>query len=113
MEVNILLNYFLIKSYGFMGAAYASILTKIFFTIITYKVSQRLFPIPYRINSIMLLIFIGSVFCFIPYFVQNHLEDYNIFFVVLMKCLLLLVFGSLLVFKNISSIRILLKKRND
>ena len=110
--VNIILNFFLIKSYGFMGAAYASILTKIFFTIITYIVSQKLYPIPYETNKIGFVIILGGVFCFIPYFLQEQIESYNMGLVILIKCLFLATFGGYIAYKNVKSLRILLKKKN-
>jgi len=110
--VNIILNFFLIKSYGFMGAAYASILTKIFFTIITYIVSQKLYPIPYETNKIGFVIILGGVFCFIPYFLQEQIESYNMGLVILIKCLFLATFGGYIAYKNVNSLRILLKKKN-
>ncbi len=110
---NIVLNYFLIKSYGFMGAAYASILTKIFFTILTYIVSQRLYPIPYQTNKIFIIILIGSILCFTPYFLQERLEAFSLGVVILVKCLFLATFGGYLIYTNLASLRILLKKKND
>lgn len=110
--VNIILNFLLIKKYGFMGAAYASILTKIFFTAITYLVSQRLYPIPYEINKILVVILIGGMFCFAPYLFQDSLEVFNTGMVVLVKCLILATFGGYVTYKNLNALRVLIKKKN-
>lgn len=44
---NLLLNYFLIKNYGTMGAAYATAISYFSFFVITAVVSQRVYPMPW------------------------------------------------------------------
>ncbi len=44
---NLLLNYFLIKNYGAMGAAYATTISYFCFFVITAVVSQRVYPLPW------------------------------------------------------------------
>jgi len=44
---NLLLNYFLIKTYGTMGAAYATAISYFSFFLITAIVSQRVYPMPW------------------------------------------------------------------
>lgn len=44
---NLLLNYFLIKNYGTMGAAYATAISYFSFFVITAVVSQRVYPLPW------------------------------------------------------------------
>lgn len=44
---NLLFNYFLIKEYGAMGAAYATVLSYFSFFVITAMVSQRVYPMPW------------------------------------------------------------------
>jgi len=109
--VNIVLNFFLIKSYGFMGAAYASIITKIFFTSITYFVSQRLFYIPYRIIRIGIWFALGAMACFSPYIYQDWLNQFEFLWVIFLKCVILGIFVGIAIFRNRNSIRLLLQKR--
>ena len=44
---NLLLNYFLIKTHGTMGAAYATAISYFSFFIITFVVSNRMYPMPW------------------------------------------------------------------
>ncbi len=43
--LNLVLNYFLITRYGILGAAFSTVLTFIFLFILTFRISQRLYPI--------------------------------------------------------------------
>ncbi|MFT6021157.1 MAG: O-antigen/teichoic acid export membrane protein [Saprospiraceae bacterium] len=45
--VNLILNYFLIKEYGAMGAAYATVISYFLFFVITAIISYRMHPMPW------------------------------------------------------------------
>lgn len=47
IAMNLTLNYFLIKAYGAIGAAYATTISYFVFFIIVFIISNRLFPIPW------------------------------------------------------------------
>ena len=48
--VNLLLNYFLIRAYGMMGAAWATLLSFAFIAVVSYGCSQRVFRLPLGIG---------------------------------------------------------------
>jgi O-antigen/teichoic acid export membrane protein len=57
--VNLLLNFFLIRSWGMMGAAWATLLSFVFITAVSYLCSERVFPLRLgmgRMASAMLLV---------------------------------------------------------
>ncbi|WP_432412263.1 oligosaccharide flippase family protein [Rasiella sp. SM2506] len=110
--VNIVLNYFLIHAYGFLGAAIASLLTKIFFTALTYYFSQRIYHIPYNLKAILFIIFVGAVLSSAPYFFQPFLETYNLWLVVCVKLLILGTFSAGFVYKNMSEFKKILQRKN-
>ncbi|MBT8313666.1 MAG: oligosaccharide flippase family protein [Maribacter sp.] len=107
--INIGLNLLLIPKYGFFGAAYASILTKVIFSTATYVVSQRLYTIPYRLSYLVPLIIAGFVFSCLPFTFQHYFERFNVWIVISCKCLLLGVLLSPIFINNISAIKNLVK----
>lgn len=110
--VNIALNYYLIKEYGYVGAAVASLLTKIFFAVLVYYFSQKLYSIPYNLLYIILIISIGFLLSIIPLWVQEYLEAFNMWWVLTLKSLFLATFGGYIVLKNLKTIRKLIKPKN-
>jgi len=110
--VNIVLNYFLIHEYGFLGAAIASLLTKIFFTGLTYYFSQRIYHIPYNLKAILFIIILCGILSSAPYVFQPYLESYNLWLVICVKLLILATFGGYLVFKNLSEFKKIIQRRN-
>ncbi|MDB5047952.1 MAG: conserved rane protein of unknown function [Fibrobacteres bacterium] len=50
--VNIILNYFLIRAYHGMGATLATSISFLFISVVTFTVSQRLYPIPFEFGRI-------------------------------------------------------------
>ena len=59
--VNILLNIVLIPRQGIMGAAVATVITYLFVVVCTYLLAQRSYPIPYKLNLLMLVTLAGIV----------------------------------------------------
>ncbi|RDK88518.1 lipopolysaccharide biosynthesis protein [Marinirhabdus gelatinilytica] len=110
--VNIALNYFLIQEYGFMGAAIASLCTKIFFTALTYYFSQSIFYIPYNLKVILLVIATGGALSSLPYIIQPYIIGYNLLLVTGIKLLILAIFGGYFAFKNLQTIKSYLKPNN-
>ena len=110
--VNIILNYFLIQHYGFLGAAIASLLTKIFFTALTYYFSQRLYHIPYNLKIILSFVVLGFLVSAATYIVQPMLEPYNMWVVAGIKLLILATFGGYFVLKNVSEFKKIIKKKH-
>ena len=110
--VNIILNYFLIIEYGFLGAAIASLATKIFFTALTFYFSQRLYHIPYNLKKIIALILVGFGLSSLMYFTQPYVEGYNLWAVISVKLLILSIFGGYIVYKNLLIIKSFINRGN-
>ncbi len=70
--LNIILNFILIPYIGIMGAAVATLLSFFIFTIISYYVVQKFFPVKYNFRVIFIDLFIGILFFFIPFIYNNH-----------------------------------------
>ncbi|SDM10474.1 lipopolysaccharide biosynthesis protein [Kriegella aquimaris] len=88
--LNIAFNFALIPVYGIMGAAIASLSSKMIFVIIAYFVSQKLFFIPYRLKKMTLWFLCGLVISWLPYIMQSRVESYSIFSVIFVKALFLI-----------------------
>lgn len=70
--VNILLNFLLIKEYGYLGAAWATLVTQIIFFLIVYQFAKRYFFTPYNWKEIVPLV---TTFCILVlvnlYFIET------------------------------------------
>jgi O-antigen/teichoic acid export membrane protein len=51
--INIVLNFLLIKKFGYLGAAWATLITQILFFLIVYHIAKRYYFIPYRWKEIV------------------------------------------------------------
>lgn len=110
---NIVLNYFMIRSYGIMGAALSSLFTKIIFATITYIISQKLYYIPYNIKLITLTILFSFLITLTLFYVQPKFSLYNVLYSLLIKsAVILLIMISLILF-NLDLLKDLLRKRNE
>jgi O-antigen/teichoic acid export membrane protein len=76
--INIALNFLLIPIYGIMGAAIASLSSKLIFSAIAYRVSQKLFYIPYRLRYIVSLTALGFSLACLPYYFQNKVDGLDL-----------------------------------
>ena len=54
--LNIILNYFLIRNFGYMGAAIATVISFFVADIIIYLYGQHYYPVPYKIKKILMII---------------------------------------------------------
>ena len=108
--VNVALNYFLIQEYGFLGAAYASIITKVFFTALTYYFSQRIYYIPYNLKSLITLILLGFLLSIIPYGIQDYFFGMSIWAAIAIKLGILVIFGGYFLYKNLQDVKKLMKR---
>lgn len=108
--VNVGLNYFLIQKYGFLGAAFASIITKLFFTALTYYFSQRIFFIPYNLKVICGLILLGFLLSIIPYGIQDYFFGMRIWQAIAIKLGILAIFGGYFLYKNLQDVKQLMRR---
>lgn len=59
--LNIILNYFLITNFGYMGAAIATVISFFVADIIIYLYAQHYYPLPYKIKKILIIIGLSVV----------------------------------------------------
>ncbi|WP_031425100.1 oligosaccharide flippase family protein [Flavimarina sp. Hel_I_48] len=66
--VNIALNFLLIKNYGYLGAAWATLITQVLFFLLVYKIAKRYYFIPYKWKEIVPLFILFALFVIINTF---------------------------------------------
>lgn len=75
--VTLVLNYLLIKEFSYYGSAIATLAAYGTMMIISYKMGQKKYPIPYEINTILkylvLSITFSAIAFYIPYLRENYL----------------------------------------
>jgi O-antigen/teichoic acid export membrane protein len=75
--VTLVLNYLLIKQFSYYGSAIATLAAYGTMMIISYKMGQKKYPIPYEINTILkylgLSIAFSAIAFYIPYLRENYL----------------------------------------
>jgi len=102
--INVSLNFILIPLYGIMGAAIASISSKLVFSAMAYWQSQRLFFIPYDLKKIILLIGLGFLISCFVFLFQDFLSKFNVLLTIAFKILILLGIALILYWKDRSLI---------
>ncbi len=107
---NIGLNLYFIPKYGIMGAAIASLITKLIFTVITFIVSQRLHYIPYKLIRLNFTIFIGFLLACSPFLFQDKLVEFNIWITILIKSVVLSILIIPIAINNREMIKKIIKK---
>jgi len=70
--LNIIFNLILIPYIGIMGAAISTFLSFFIFSLVSYYIVQRFFPVKYNFRVILRDLFIGILFFFIPFIYNNH-----------------------------------------
>lgn len=65
--ITIILNLILLKKFGFMVSAWTTLAAYFLMMILSYFLGQKYYPIPYRVNKIVLCLLLLSVFSFISY----------------------------------------------
>ena len=59
--INIALNFILIPNYGYVGAAYATLISQIILFLLIYLKSQELYSIPYEIDKIFKIVILSII----------------------------------------------------
>ncbi len=70
--LNVILNFALIPRYGMVGAAFATMFSYVVFTYLVYRMSQRYFHIPYRIQSVAWLLLGSYIAASIGQYEMSH-----------------------------------------
>lgn len=90
---NVLLNYILVPRYGYMGAAYAGLISQLLFFIVMYFTAQRAYRIPYEIQKLIKMISVALLILYAGTLVNAIDEKW---LRVLMKLALILSFSFVL-----------------
>lgn len=109
--VNIGLNFWLIPIYGYMGAAYASLSTKIVFSALTFVVSQRLFNIKYNMSFILGCVVMGFALANLPVWIQDDLSSLSLMVRLLIKASLISILFIPIIIRYRTQLRTLIKTR--
>ena len=76
--VTLVLNYFLIPIFSYYGSAIATIAAYGTMMVISYKMGQKKYPIPYEINVILKYLGLSIVFSAISFYIPSIKENYPI-----------------------------------
>jgi len=95
--INIILNYLLVPSMGMMGAAIATLISYITLTILNVCFSNHFYSIPYEKRGLAKIF----VTAFLLYLVSIPLSLNNQFFLLVIKCLLLIAFPAIFYFSGV------------
>lgn len=100
--ITIVLNFFLLKKYGIMVAAWATLAAYSSMTIISYFVGKKHYPIQYNLQKMALYLITSIVICYISF-----IEFRGNFWV---STLLILVFAGIIYWKEKDELKLILKK---
>ncbi len=104
--LNLGLNVLLIPHYQALGAAISTMATQLIFLITTYIVAQRYYPVPYEIKKLLIIVFVGLLFIFLGFMI-NELALYLRISIKLALCLLFpVVLYFLKFYENVELTRI-------
>lgn len=76
---NLVLNFLIIPSMGMTGAALATFITYFVMTILIYIISQKIYPIPYQLKKISIILINGFIFFIFYIFFKLENPIYNLF----------------------------------
>lgn len=91
---NIGLNILFVKFWGYMGAAFCTLISQMMFFVLIYYFAQKYYPIPYELRKIFLIV-ITSLGLF---FIAQLTNDMSLFMRLLIKTLLILILPVFLYF---------------
>jgi O-antigen/teichoic acid export membrane protein len=109
-SINLTLNFIMIPNYGIYGAAVASLVTKVVFTLLTYIICQRLHPIDYKIGHLFLLFVLTFSLSSLPFFAQNQIDELSLITRITMKVGVMLLFITPIAYHNRSNLKELIRK---
>jgi O-antigen/teichoic acid export membrane protein len=94
--LNIGLNILFIKQFGYIGAAVATLISHIVFSILIYRRAQKTYPVPYELNKVYLVIIVSLIILPIS-FLTN---DFSLLWRIIAKSGLIMLFPVILYFFN-------------
>jgi O-antigen/teichoic acid export membrane protein len=81
--VTLLLNYLLISKFSYYGSAIATLAAYATMMIVSYKLGQKKYPIPYEINTILKYLALSITFSAISFYIPYLRENYPVKIVLL------------------------------
>ncbi len=87
--VNVTLNIWFVTAYGYVGAAYAMLISIFVMMLLSYYFGKKVYPIPFEIKRITVIIFIGAVFFTFSFLIN----DYSLFIRLIAKTAILFLFA--------------------
>ena len=100
--LTIVLNLILIKEYGYMASAWATLVAYGSMCLISYLYGKKYYKVPYRFDIIFLYLILATVLSFISFY--NFKDNY------LMSTLFVIAFAGLIVFKERRELKTIFKK---
>ena len=94
--INLGLNILLVPSFGYMGAAYATLASQIIYFLVLLYFAQRFYHIPYEIRKVLIIIALGILL----YLLSTLTNEMNLAIRLILKFFLILIFPVLLYFTN-------------
>ena len=94
--VTIGLNLYLIPVYGYVGSAWATLTCYVVMTVVSYTMSKKYYPIPYKLRSVGIYAFVAVGI----FFIQNYIQYPGLFLKVVFNSLFLLGFILLIAFRE-------------
>jgi O-antigen/teichoic acid export membrane protein len=105
--ITIILNFFLIPLFGYLGSAFATLVCYLTMSAINYYFGQRHYPIPYKTIQGLFYILIASVITYVGYYMELDLPlDRKLF-----QLLLIFLFLVTIFLMNKKQIKILINKQ--
>jgi O-antigen/teichoic acid export membrane protein len=89
---NLGLNILLIPSFGYMGAAIATVIAQFIYFLLIFSMAQKFYHIPYELWKIITMIILGIAL----YLVSTISAEWNLFFRILFKSTLIIAFPFIL-----------------
>ena len=91
--VNVILNIYLVNKFNFIGAAYSMFVSTLVMMWLSYIFGQKVYHINYELRKLFILIIAGIAF----YYISIYLSNFNIFWSLLSKLALFIIFPFILV----------------
>jgi O-antigen/teichoic acid export membrane protein len=90
--INLSLNIILIQKIGYLGAAYSMFISVLFMLLVSYHFGNKVYPIPYELKKIFLVVIVGILF----YFISILFNSFSLIYSLILKMTLMIAFPFLL-----------------
>ncbi len=94
--LNVGLNFLLINQFGFLGAAFAMLISTFLMMVLSFHFGNKVYPIPYENKKLFILVAAGIIF----FFVGDLTNEINLFVRIILKSLLIISLPAFLYLFN-------------